>query len=224
MERELLASLVNLQDGFLDRYVYRLLSRRLTRLFLHLPLRANHVTLLAVAIGLTASLLFAMGGYVASVLGALLLQGSAVLDCCDGEIARIRFEESQLGYWLDIVGDTLVHLAVFGGITWGAVSTKGTPFLFLVGGVLVAGALLSFALVTYVERGGVLGKGGNGWEARVMELMLRTLTTHDFYLPLFLFALLGILDWFLWGAAVGAHGFWLTLLGLLWRVKKGSAS
>jgi hypothetical protein len=30
-------------------------------------------------------------------------------------------------------------------------------------------------------------------------------------------ALTGKLPWFLWGAAIGAHVFWLLLLWLLWR-------
>jgi hypothetical protein len=48
--------------------------------------------------------------------GALLAQGAAVLDCCDGEVARAKFLQSRAGYWLDVVSDTVVHIALFLGI------------------------------------------------------------------------------------------------------------
>jgi len=62
VEKELLASVANLQDGVLDRYLNRPLSRRLTRRLADLPLRANHVTLFSITVGLMAALLFALVG------------------------------------------------------------------------------------------------------------------------------------------------------------------
>ena len=220
VEHELLAVLANPQDGFLDRHLNRPLSRRLTRMLAPLPMSANFITVLSLLVGLVAAFCFAAGDYRRSLLGAMLLQVSAVLDCCDGELARLRFEESQLGHWLDIVGDTLVHVAVFAGIAWGMAVTEGGRVPLLIGAVLMAGVVPSFALVTYAEKAEVARTASRLWEGRVIAQMLMVLTNRDFSVLIFLFALLGTLDWFLWGAALGAHLFWLTLFWLLWRVRE----
>jgi len=220
VERALLASLSNPQDGVLDRYLNRPLSRWLTQRLAPLPLRANHITLLSITVGFAASLLFAAGGYTVPLLGTFVLQAAAVLDCCDGELARLRLEESSLGHWLDIVGDTLVHIAVFVGIAWGVAASEHGRLPLVAGAVLVAGVLPSFVLVTYAERADVARKASRLWEGRTVARMLAVLTGRDFSALILFFALLSALRWFLWGAALGAHVFWLTLLWLLWRVRR----
>jgi len=220
VEKELLAALANPQDGFLDRHLNRPLSRRLTRLLALLPLSANLITVLSLTVGLAAALCFAAGDYRRSVIGALLLQVSAVLDCCDGELARLRFEESALGHWLDIIGDTLVHLAVFVGIAWGVAASEHGRLPLVVGAVLVAGVLPSLALVTYAESADVVRKASRLWEGKAVARMLAILTGRDFSVLILFFALLGALRWFLWGAALGVHVFWLTLLWLLWQIRE----
>jgi phosphatidylglycerophosphate synthase len=81
-------------------------------------LTPNQVSFMACAMGLLAALCLAHGSWVSGVLGALLLQWSAVIDCCDGEVARLKFLESTSGYYLDITCDNIVHVAVFIGIAW----------------------------------------------------------------------------------------------------------
>lgn len=220
VEKELLASLANPQDGFLDCYLNRPLSRWLTLRLANLPLCANHVTVFSITVGLVAAVFFAFGGYLSPLLGAFVLQIAAVLDCCDGELARLRFEESQLGYWLDIAGDTLVHIAVFVGIAWGVAATGHGTLPLLAGALLVAGVVPSFTLVTYAERHDVARRASALWEGRTIARMLMVLTNRDFSVLILFFALLGALHWFLWGAALGVHVFWLTLLWLLWRVRE----
>jgi phosphatidylglycerophosphate synthase len=220
VEKELVASLANPQDGFLDRSLNRPLSHWLTQRLAPLPVRANHITVLSILVGLVAALFFATDGYFLPVLGALMLQAAAVLDCCDGDLARLRFEESALGHWLDIVGDTLVHLATFVGIAWGVAATEGHKLPLVLGAVLVAGVLPSFALVTYAEHANVASRKGPHGEGRAIAWMLIVFTNRDFSVLILLCALIGALRWFLWGAALGVHVFWITLLWLLWRMKE----
>jgi hypothetical protein len=58
-------------------------------------------------------------GYSAGIIGAILLQASALIDCVDGEVARIAFRESPMGKWIDITLDQVVHIAVFAAIAFG---------------------------------------------------------------------------------------------------------
>ena len=74
-------------DGFVDRYFNRKVSASLTPLFLRTGLSPNAITVLSMVIGLLAAASFGVGSYAAGLMGALLFQLSAIVDCCDGEVA-----------------------------------------------------------------------------------------------------------------------------------------
>ncbi len=216
-EKALLLSLENPRDGLIDAYLNRKLSRPLTRLLVRTPLTPNQITFLSFLIGLIGAALFFPGGYLQPVLGALLLQLSVVVDCIDGEVARVKFMESPMGDWLDIVCDTVVHMAIFLGIGVAVWKQGGAAYAPLLGGILVVGVLFSFPLVTYAEKTEEIGKRRGGWEDRLIQTMVSSLTNRDSSVIVLACALVGKLHWFLWGAAIGAHVFWLTLAGLLLR-------
>ncbi len=216
-EQRLLCSLENSRDGVVDTYVNRRLSRPLTRWFLRTPITPNQVTLLAGVASVIGAVCFLPGGYWGPLLGALLLQFSAVLDCCDGEIARIKFMESPLGDTLDIVCDTIGAIAIFLGMGVAVWKNGVTEHALVLGGVLALGGLLSFPLVTLAEKTEVAGKQRAGWEDTVIQKVLISLTNRDYSVLILASALLGQLQWFLWGAAGGSHVFWLVLAWLLFR-------
>src|SRR6185295_11766272 len=71
---------------------------------------------LGIALGMAGGLSLAYPGVGPVVAGVLMLLASSVLDCSDGELARLSHSESRLGHWMDITGDTAVHLALLAGI------------------------------------------------------------------------------------------------------------
>lgn len=217
LEHELLCSLENVRDGVVDKYLNRKLSRPVTRWFLRTPLTPNHITLLAGAMSLLGAGCFLPGGYWGPVFGALLLQWSAVLDCCDGEVARIKFMESPLGDTLDIICDTVGALAIFLGMGVALWKNGASEYALLLGGVLALGGLLAFPLVTLAEKTEAEGIQRGGWEDFVIQKVLISLTNRDYSLLILVCALIGQLHWFLWGAAVGSHVFWMMLAWLLAR-------
>src|SRR5262249_34156243 len=79
-ERTLLQSLKGDLEGFVDRYFNRKVSGTLTRVFLKFGLSANAVTAVSLIIGLLSGVSFAIGGYAAGIIGALLFQLSAIVD------------------------------------------------------------------------------------------------------------------------------------------------
>jgi 1L-myo-inositol 1-phosphate cytidylyltransferase / CDP-L-myo-inositol myo-inositolphosphotransferase len=99
--------------GVIARHLNKRISFRITRYLLcKLPITPNQVTLLAAAIGFLGCLVIATGTYSGTVAGFLLVQVQSVLDGCDGELARIRFQQSALGEWLDTVADDALNLAL----------------------------------------------------------------------------------------------------------------
>lgn len=209
-ERLLVQTLKGQYEGFVDTYLNRKLSRLLTRVFLKAGLSPNAVTGLSLLVGLVAAASFAAGSYVTGVIGALLFQLSAVIDCCDGEIARLTFRESRFGEQLDIIGDNVVHMAIFAGIAWAGYSRSGSGLSLLLGMVAMIGNGLS---LWWVMRARVQ-QDRQTWstpaQTASVDFLLKNLASRDFSIVVLLFALADALGLFLWLAAVGSHLFWIV--------------
>ncbi len=212
----LLGALENPRDGYLDRVLHRRLSRPLTRVLLRTPLTPNAITVIGIGLGVAGGLLLGVPGGGALVAAVLLLVVSGVLDCSDGEVARLRFSESRLGHWLDVSGDTLVHLAVLAGIA-ARIAEGGEAPGRRVLLVLALGILGAFAVMTWSEETEERRRRAGGWENRVLDGILSPLSTRDWYVFPLLFAFAGRLDALVPAAAIGAHAFWIATLVLLVR-------
>jgi len=218
-EKKLFSSLKGEFEGFVDRFFNRKVSRWFTRIFLAMGLSPNAITVLAAATGLVAALGFGVGTYSAGIIAALLFQLAAIIDCCDGEVARLTFTESPFGAWLDIVMDNVVHMAIFAGIAVGSyLHTAGSDDAWLslaLGLVAVLGNGLSFWLVTRAQK----IKAERGWTTPVQaawsDFMLKNIASRDFSIVVLIFAIMGKLDWFLWMAAVGSAVFSLVMVWLV---------
>jgi phosphatidylglycerophosphate synthase len=215
IEADLLRALDNPRDGYLDRVLHRRLSRPLTRLLLATPVSPNVVTIVGILLGTAGGLLLGVPG--PSIIAALLLlEASAVLDCSDGELARVRFAESRLGHWLDVAGDTVVHVAVLAGISIRITHTGVAPARAVLVALLL-GVLAAFAVITWSEETAERRARVGGWENRVLDGVLSPLTTRDWHVFPIAFALAGRLDVLVPAAAIGAQVFWVAGVALLWR-------
>jgi phosphatidylglycerophosphate synthase len=216
LEQALLRGLENPRDGYLDRLLHRRLSRPLTRLLLRTPVSPNAVTVVGIALGVAGGLLLGVPGMPAVLVALVLLEAAAVLDCSDGELARLRFAESRLGHWLDVSGDTIVHVALLAGIAL-RIGHEGAAPGWGVLGVLLAGIVGAFAVITWSDESEERRRRGGGWENRVLDGVLSPLTTRDWHVFPLAFALAGRLDVLVPAAAIGAHAFWILTLVLLVR-------
>jgi phosphatidylglycerophosphate synthase len=131
-------------DGFFSTFAVRPLSRRLTAIGLRHGWTPNVVTLVSLACGIAAAALVATGWWWAWVLGAVLLMGSLVVDCVDGEIARYTRRFSPLGAFLDAVGDRVKEYSVLAAVAAVAVR-EGMP------GWPVAVAAMAAVTVRHLE-------------------------------------------------------------------------
>jgi phosphatidylglycerophosphate synthase len=211
-ERMLWRSLVSASDGMVDRVFNRPCGRPLSKLLIHTPVSPNAVSLASIALGLIAAGCFAAGSQRWAIIGALLFQLSAIVDCVDGDLARVLFKESPLGKWLDLAGDQVVHVSVFAAIALGLMRGGMAPEAGMLGIIAVTGAILSFAVVVRGMRFPAEGRN------RLLQKLIDAATNRDFSVLVLVLALAGALDLFLWLAAVGSHLFWMTALALQpWR-------
>lgn len=222
VELALLRALENPRDGYVDRFVYRRWSRPATRLLLRTSLTPNQVTIIGTLVGMIGGIVLAWPTWMAIVIGVVCLIVSGVLDCCDGELARLRFTESSIGHALDVTGDTLVSVALVGGLLARLIQTvierPGWPTLALLG-VGIAGA---FAAISWAESVEGERRRVPSFENRLLDGLLSPLTTRDWYVFPLGMAALGWLDVFPLAAAIGANVFWPLVLVVTARALRRS--
>ncbi|MEK7235646.1 MAG: CDP-alcohol phosphatidyltransferase family protein [Nitrospirota bacterium] len=218
-EKKLFNSLKGEFEGFVDRFFNRKVSRWFTRLFLAAGLSPNAITILATLVGLVAAAGFGVGTYSAGIMAALLFQLAAVIDCCDGEVARLTFTESPFGAWLDIAMDNVVHMAIFAGIAVGSyqrlAGSESAWVPLALGAAAILGNGLSFSLVTRAQKIKAESRWKTPVQAAWSDFMLKNVASRDFSVIVLLFAVLGKLDWFLWMAAIGSAVFSLLMLWVI---------
>lgn len=112
--RKVLAGAVGISDGVIARHLNRPISRRVTERLLSRNVKPWQVSVSVFAATLAAGLAFALGH---AATGGLLAQAASVLDGVDGELARIRYQDSPFGGVYDALLDRVGDAAVIGGMT-----------------------------------------------------------------------------------------------------------
>src|SRR5262245_21956700 len=205
-EAQLLRSLGREGDSVLVRTVDRRLSQAHTKRLMHTPVTPNQMTLCSAAVGIIGAFCLAQPSQVWQVLGCLLFLLSTIIDGCDGEIARLTFQESAFGAKLDAIMDNIVHLFLFPSIALGLYRLEYNALYVVLGGLTLGGVMLSIAVyLPYFLRRQKL----HSTLARVHE----HLASRDFAYLLPVLALCDKLHWFLWATAGGTY-----LLAVTWVV------
>ena len=146
-ERRLLRSLVKDTDGFMARHVERPISLQIVRRLASTAVTPNQITMVSVAIGLSGAPFFLSALWPWQTVGALLFLAHSILDGCDGELARLRFQESRWGGVLDFWGDNVVHIATFACMAVGWSLSAAATWPLLLGAAAVLGNLGSAGFV-----------------------------------------------------------------------------
>jgi uncharacterized protein (TIRG00374 family) len=149
-EKKLDSWLVKPTDGIFAR-MNRRVSIPISRQLIKFPITPNMVSLFTLGVSFMAGVYFALGGYWNVLLGAVLSVFASILDGSDGEVARLKLQESDFGCWLETVCDQLYYLMIFAGMTIGLTRSSGSRTYLVWGGLLLVGAVLSF-LVTSLQR------------------------------------------------------------------------
>ncbi|MEO8190332.1 MAG: CDP-alcohol phosphatidyltransferase family protein [Acidobacteriota bacterium] len=218
VERRLLRGLIKDTEGFFSRHFNRRISLAITRRLARTPMTPNAMTAISVAVGLAGAGFFLSGEAPYQFIGSLLFLGHSILDGCDGELARLKFQESRLGGVLDFWGDNVVHCAVFACLAagWGRDTSDARPLV--AGALAVAGTLLSAGFVARFALGGAadrpqftsVTRRAQTRLSRVADMLAR----RDFIYLVVLLSAFGKARWFLALAAIGAPLFFLTLLAI----------
>ncbi|MBK9036281.1 MAG: CDP-alcohol phosphatidyltransferase family protein [Myxococcales bacterium] len=99
------------QDYEITRYLFRPVSTRMTAVLVRTPLTPNQVSSITAVLVVLGCWLTARGSMGGAIAGSAVMLAAAYVDCCDGEIARLKLLSSKFGAWLDTVVDELSQVA-----------------------------------------------------------------------------------------------------------------
>ncbi len=137
-------------DGPVARFLNRPLSIRISRRLVNYSVTPNQISLISFLFSILAAGLFSLGGYPALFLGGVLAQFASVIDGCDGEVARLKFQTSDYGKWLDAVLDRYADAFLLFGLTWHAYADRTEGVVLFVGFLAIIGSfLLSYTADKY---------------------------------------------------------------------------
>lgn len=213
-------------DGFMARHFDRHISLGVSRLLLDTAVTPNMMTIFSTLLGLAGATLFLGSTRAWYVPGALLVWLHSVLDGCDGELARVRFQESDFGSDLDFWGDNIVHLALFTCLGLGFWRDGHTARTLVLAGVADMGVLASAftawrhrlkrraaAAAPAPEAGVTDETAGDGLDSKLSRLE-NALAQRDFIYLLVVLALVDCVYEFLWAAAIGGLLYFAIMLYL----------
>lgn len=210
VEDRLLGGTGKASDTFLARHVDRHVSRWLTRRLMRTAVTPNHVTLGSTLVGLAGVALLLLGTFHAQVAGAALVLLATIVDGVDGELARLKFLESELGRRLDFWLDNVVNaLALFATGAGHGLATGAPLYVYASAFNLVAAALTTVPVYFLFFRPG--SPAGSSRLERVLGLF----AGRDYAYLVLALALGGVVHWFTWLCLVGLSVFLGAALVLL---------
>jgi CDP-L-myo-inositol myo-inositolphosphotransferase len=230
-EWRLLVSLRKPIDGLASRYINRHISLRMSRALMRTRVRPDHVTIFTMALGLGAGVSCALGGWAWAMLGVVLLELGSIIDGVDGELARLRYQMSTRGEWLDTLSDDLANVSFIIGATVN-LARAGVAWAVPTGAVALGSFVVTQA-VQYIRlrrmgRGDLLvlswdSLSGTGVLAGVLR-NVGLLAKRDFFVTAFVVLVaVGRLDVVLGFLAVGAVAVLIALIAPMLGGSAGEA-
>ncbi len=201
-------------DTWVARNIDRRISLAVTRRLVPYPITPNQITVGATLIGLAGAALLGVGTYASQLLGGVLLTLAIIVDGCDGEVARIKFLESELGRKLDFFLDNVVNVsaifAVGAGYAW-----RSGEMLYLyastAAALAAAAAVLPVYRLFFQTRKEAVRLGAPAPEraptASSTAALVEAISGRDFAYLILLLAVFGRAQWFALVCVVGIFVF-----------------
>lgn len=204
--------------------VYALRNTRIT---------PNQVTFMSALLAAGAGVMLALlPGWTWLVVAAVVFEVSFVLDCADGQLARLRKTASPLGHLLDFLMDELKAMFIFGCVAIRLWRDTGDARMLLVG--IIGGFCLAsgIALTSFMRRPEYGGKGPTedgqpaevgkrtgpiGMALNVFEWAARIVVHYPQYI--WICAVVNRIDIYFWAyAAVNALYLGLSFMKIFFRL------
>jgi phosphatidylserine synthase len=130
-------------EEIFDLILFRPLGFITAYLLRKTPVTPNWVTVASMFFGILSGMAFYFVSYES---GALLLLGANILDCSDGQLARMKGTSSKIGRILDGFADYVTYVAVYTGMTFAWMRDTGDFYWFWIGWFLAVSTIIQAAI------------------------------------------------------------------------------
>ncbi|MDB4956915.1 MAG: hypothetical protein JWO36_4484 [Myxococcales bacterium] len=110
--------LIKPQDNAITRYLYRPVSFPLTRMLVWTAITPNQISYLVAVLVAFGCWITAHASATSAIAGTAIVLGASYLDCCDGEVARVKLTSSRFGAWIDTIVDELSSVGYMVALGW----------------------------------------------------------------------------------------------------------
>ncbi len=115
-----------------DMFFYRPLAFLLVKSIYRTNITPDNLTLGAIVFGLIGGFFYTFGLQQTSVVGAIFYILFIILDCSDGQLARLKKNGSKIGRLLDGIADYIAVAAIYVGLAIGYANKEGHPSTLLI--------------------------------------------------------------------------------------------
>lgn len=123
-------------EEWADLFLFRPLAFLLVKAIYRTSLTPNQLSVFSMVLGVAAGILLGTGGPAAAVVVVVLLFLSVVVDCADGQLARLKKNGTHMGRVVDGAIDYVVGVSVYLGLGFGIMGAGLNPLR----GWLIVGA------------------------------------------------------------------------------------
>ena len=103
-------------EEFFDLFFYRPLAFILVKIIYPTNITPNQLTITAIFVGLIAGCVYATGWPLSGLYGAILFMLFNIIDCSDGQLARLKKNGTHAGRIIDGISDYITAAAIFIGL------------------------------------------------------------------------------------------------------------
>ncbi|MFH0800560.1 MAG: CDP-alcohol phosphatidyltransferase family protein [Pseudomonadota bacterium] len=205
-------------QGPVAKYINKRFSLPVSILLSKLWVGPNAITAVNIVIGLFSGVFVADGHrYDVILLGAILFQIASIADGCDGEVAKLTFRTSKFGQYIDSISDNLSLGSFMTGLIAGYWRHTHSHVAYLAGAImLISTAITFFWMIRYLKRNTQSASfvtfdteylqklsGQPRWLLILIKYGKYTLKKDVFSFAFLLFAVAGVLYWWLFITAFG---------------------
>jgi phosphatidylglycerophosphate synthase len=151
-DKEYEASLKSLEtENYLDCWFYRPIGFRLARMLRNTGVTPNMITILSIFVGAAAGALFYSNNRCLLLLGILSLVVANILDCVDGQLARLSGIKSEIGRILDGFAGDVWFIIIYVSLAMKLKNEYGTGLFFLPASVAGVSHLVQANVTDYYK-------------------------------------------------------------------------
>jgi phosphatidylglycerophosphate synthase len=150
-ERDYVRYLNGGEDESFFTKIIRRFSVPLSSRLVQLGARPTQVTLGGLGLAVASAACLAQGSYLAGLLGAALYYSSMILDCSDGEVARLTVRDSAAGAWLETVVDYVTYFLVLGALALAVSDRPGAHAYRVAALIALTGSVIVVVVASYLR-------------------------------------------------------------------------